>query len=200
MKPYDECFFPFSFKRRAKHWYKKTIGSIQGDWEALCSSFCLQFFLISRVVKLCLEVLSFRQKKKESLGILWEHFKTLIKTGPNLDIQYPILLQHFYMGLNRKTSRRLNTASGGSFLHVSTNTGRSTLTKIFEDAPEEVKEKPLEEESQTAESDSKENPSPSLVILDPEPLKRRKLQFWILCLNSRINFLTNMEISRITIR
>ena len=76
----------------------------------------------------------------------WECFNTLIKTGPNLAIQDPIL-QHFYMRLNKRTLRHLNTASGGSFLHVSANTGRSILTKILEDAPEEVKEKPLEEES-----------------------------------------------------
>ena len=98
----------------------------------------------------------------------WERFDTLIKTGPNLAIQDPILLQHFYMGLTRKTSRRLNTALGGSFLHVSANTGRSILTKILEDAPEEVEEKPLEEESQIAEPESLQNPSPTLAILDPE--------------------------------
>ena len=44
----------------------------------------------------------------------WEHFNTLINTGPDLAIQDPILLQHFYMGLDRKTMKRLNTASGGS--------------------------------------------------------------------------------------
>jgi len=132
---------------KAKHWYNLTIESRQGDWEALCSSFCLQFFPISRVVRLCLEVLSFRQNKKESLDMAWECFNTLIKTGPNLAIQDPILLQHFYMGLNKKTSKHLNMASGGSFLHVSANMGRSILTKILEDALEEVEEKPLEKES-----------------------------------------------------
>ena len=59
----------------------------------------------------------------------WECFNTLIKTGPNLAIQDPILLQHFYMGLNRKTSKHLNTASGGSFLHVSTIQGEAFLLK-----------------------------------------------------------------------
>ena len=62
----------------------------------------------------------------------WERFNTLIKIGPNLATIDPILLQHFYMGLNRKTSRRLNTTSGGSFLHVSANSRRSILTKILE--------------------------------------------------------------------
>ena len=76
----------------------------------------------------------------------WERFNTLIKTGPNLAIQDPIFLQHFYMCLNRKTSRCLNMASGGSFLHVSANAGRSILTKILENISEEVEEKPLEKE------------------------------------------------------
>jgi hypothetical protein len=77
----------------------------------------------------------------------WERFNTLLNTGPDLDIQDPILLQHFYMGLDRKTVKRLNTASGGSFLHVFANSRRSILTKILENTAEEVEEKPLEEES-----------------------------------------------------
>ena len=92
---------------KAKRWYKLTIGSRQGDWEALCSSFCLQLFPISRVVSLCSEVLSFKQKEKESLGMAWECFNALINTSPDLAIQDPILLQHFYMGLDRETSKIL---------------------------------------------------------------------------------------------
>jgi hypothetical protein len=130
--------FSLLFDGKAKHWYKLTIGSRQGDWDALCSNFCLQFFPISRVVRLHLEVLSFRQKNKESLGMAWERFNTLLKIGPDLAILNPILLQHFYMGLNRKTLKLLSTTLGGSFLHVSTNKGRSIFTKILEDVPEEV--------------------------------------------------------------
>ena len=132
---------------KAKRWYKLTIGSRQGDWEALYSSFCLPFFPISRVVSLCSEVLSFKQEEKESLAMAWEHFNALINTSPDLAIQDLILLQHFYTGLDRKTSKRLKTASGGSFLHVPTNLGRSILTKILENTPKEVEMKTLEEES-----------------------------------------------------
>ena len=66
----------------------------------------------------------------------WERFNTLINTGDDLAIQDPNLLQHFYMDLDRKTSKLLNTASGGLFLHVSTNSGRSILIKILENTPE----------------------------------------------------------------
>ena len=94
--------FPFSLIGKAKRWYKLTIGSRQGDWEALYSSFCLHFFLISRVVSLHSEVLSFKQEEKESLGMAWERFNALINTSPDFVIQNPILFQHFYMGLDRK--------------------------------------------------------------------------------------------------
>ena len=41
--------FPLSLTGRAKQWYSQTVGSIQGDWETLCSKFCLYFFPISKV-------------------------------------------------------------------------------------------------------------------------------------------------------
>ena len=77
----------------------------------------------------------------------WERFNTLINTRPNLVIQDPILLQHFYMGLDRESSTLLNMLSGGLFLHVSANAGRSIITKILENIPEEEDDKPLEKES-----------------------------------------------------
>jgi hypothetical protein len=41
-----------------------------------------------------------------------------------------MLLQHFYMGLDRKTSSFLNSASNGSFLHTSAPMARGLLLKI----------------------------------------------------------------------
>ena len=78
------------------------------------------------------------------------------------------------MGLDRKTSRHLNSALGCSFLHVSANAGRSILTKILENIPEEVEEKPLEEESQIAEPESLPNPSPTLAIINPKPPEKEE--------------------------
>ena len=65
---------------------------MQGDWETLCSKFCLRFFPISKVVSLRKEVLNFRQLEEESLGASWARFNDFITTGPDLAIQNPILL------------------------------------------------------------------------------------------------------------
>ena len=56
------------------------------------------------MVGLRIEVLSFKQKEKESLGAAWAHFNDLVNSSPNLAIQDPMLLQHFYMGLSGKTA------------------------------------------------------------------------------------------------
>jgi hypothetical protein len=78
------------------------------------------------------------------------------------------------MGHDRKTSKHLDTASGGSFLHVFTNSGRSILEKILENTPEEVEKKPLEEESQIAKPESLSNPSPTSAIPNPEPPEKEE--------------------------
>jgi hypothetical protein len=77
------------------------------------------------------------------------------------------------MGLTRKTIEYLNTAAGGSFMHVSAEKGRSILMKILANLPEE-REKLLEEESQLAEFKSLLEPSPTSAILDPKPLEREE--------------------------
>ena len=96
--------FLFSLIGRAKQWYSQTVGSMQGDWETLCSKFCLCFFPISKGVSLWKEVLTFRQLEEESIGTSWECINSLITTFPDLAILDPMLIQHFYMGLSKDST------------------------------------------------------------------------------------------------
>jgi hypothetical protein len=127
--------FPFSLEGKAKIWYSRTAPSKEGSWEALCSSFCLDFFPISKIICLCLEILSFTQKDNESLVAAWERFDHLVHSGPSLSIPDLVLLQHFYIGLDGKTSF-LNLASNGSILHTSAPATRELLLKIAQSTPE----------------------------------------------------------------
>jgi hypothetical protein len=90
--------FPFSLEGKAKVWYKRTTPSKEGNWKALCSSFCLDFFPISKIICLRLEILSFTQEEDESLIAAWERFDNLVHSGLALSILDPILLQHFLYG------------------------------------------------------------------------------------------------------
>jgi hypothetical protein len=101
----------------------------------LCSKFCLSFFPISRVVSLRIEVLTFEQKEKESLGALWDHFNSLITTSPDLAILDLMLLQHFYMGLSKDSTQSLDIASRGAFLCSSVSEARTILDKIIGNTP-----------------------------------------------------------------
>ena len=60
----------------------------------------------------------------------WARFNDLIITSPDLAIQDPILLQHFYMGLSKDSMESLNAASRGAFLHLSASEARSILDRI----------------------------------------------------------------------
>jgi hypothetical protein len=87
------------------------------------------------VVSLRKEVLNFRQLEEESLGTLWDCFNELIITVPDLAIQDPILLQHFYMGLSKDSMESLDAASRGAFLHLSVSEARSMLDRISGKTP-----------------------------------------------------------------
>jgi hypothetical protein len=104
---------------------------MQGDWEMLCSKFCLKFFSISRVASLQIEILTFKQHEEEPLDASWNRFSDLIITGLDLAILNLILLQHFYLGLSKDDVQDLNAASRGSFLSLSVSEARLVLDKIL---------------------------------------------------------------------
>jgi hypothetical protein len=60
--------FPFFLEGKAKIWYKRTTPSKEGNWEALYSSFSLDFFPISKIVCLRLEILSFTQEDESLIA------------------------------------------------------------------------------------------------------------------------------------
>jgi hypothetical protein len=65
------------------------------------------------------------------LASSWNHFTTLLASGPDLSLKDPILLQHFYKGLHKNSKQLLDTTSRGSFLHVSSEKTRLILDPIL---------------------------------------------------------------------
>jgi hypothetical protein len=60
--------FPFSLLGRAKQWYAHAVGGVHGNWDELRDKFCLAFFPLSRIATLRIELLTFQQKEKETIG------------------------------------------------------------------------------------------------------------------------------------
>jgi hypothetical protein len=122
----------------------------------------LNFFPISQVGSLRKEVLDFKQRENESLGVAWACLIDLYSFGPDLGIPSPILLQHFYLGLSEESTQFLDITLGGAFIHLSDSEGRAILDTILENTPyidfhdDSPKEKdiptPKQEEVLTAKS------------------------------------------------
>lgn len=128
-------FFLFSLKERTKQWYTHFTGSANGNWEELRDKFYLTLFNLFRIASLQREIFCFQQSGKESIGASWDRFSLLIKPGPDLSIPNHVLLQHFYMGLSKKSALYLDITAGGSFTHKTATEGREMLERILEKYP-----------------------------------------------------------------
>jgi hypothetical protein len=92
------------------------------------------------------------------LGKAWERFNTLVDSDLNLTLAEPILLQHFFVGLNKKTIKHLNSSAGGLFMHITAEYAKDILIKIVDNLPED-NEKLLEEETKIAKPKILPDPS-----------------------------------------
>ena len=108
-------------------------------------------------------------------------FNDLVNFGPNLAIQDPMLLQHFYMGLSGETAQLLDTTSRGAFLHCSASAGRNILentpyTSVHDDILEDVVEKTPEEEPMIVEPKHLTTPLEASIVLQvPKPPKEEEI-------------------------
>jgi hypothetical protein len=127
--------FPFSLLGRAKKWYAHSIRDVNGNCDELRDKFCLAFFSLFRIDDLRIEVLTFKQKEKETLGAAWARFTSLINSSPNIALPDHVLHYHFYRGLSKEAALHLDIASGGSFSHKLISEGKAILEKILENTP-----------------------------------------------------------------
>ena len=91
----------------------------------------------------------------------------IIITGPDLAIQDPVLLQHFYMGLSKDSMESLDAASRGVFLHLFASEARSMLDKISGKTPCTSIHNELPKEEKESSSDQEEK----VLIAKSQPLQ-----------------------------
>ena len=84
--------FPLSLSGKVKQWYTHAIESMNGDWYELKDKFYLALFPMSRIDSLPRVILDFEQREKESIGVAWARFSTLIHAGLDLSLPNSILL------------------------------------------------------------------------------------------------------------
>jgi hypothetical protein len=63
------------------------------------------------------EIWTFCQSEKESIGAAWARFFSLAQSSPDLSLPDHLLLQHLYKGLSKENAQYLKITAGGSFTH-----------------------------------------------------------------------------------
>jgi hypothetical protein len=164
----------FSLLGRAKQWYAHAVGGIHGNWDEHRDKFCLDLFSLSPIAALRIELCTYQQKEKETLGAAWARFLSLINTGPNLSLPDHVLLHHFHLGLSKEAALHLDISSGGSFAHKTISEKKAILEKIlqnipytgiYDEFPEETVESSPDQKEEAHATESKIPSSPSMIWL-----------------------------------
>jgi hypothetical protein len=108
--------FPFSLTGEAKVWYNQKAKRVGGDWIELKDEFWLFFFPATKMMLLCIQLLTFKQDE-ESLGAAWARFMLMATAGPPHSIPEEMLMQHFVGGLKPESAHFMNVASAGSIMY-----------------------------------------------------------------------------------
>ena len=88
-------------------------------------------------------------------------------SGPNLSIPDHVLLQHFYIGLDKESTFYLDIISGGSFAHRTPSEGRKILDRITENTSFVANSKPSNKECTSSHEDilaAESDPLPPITL------------------------------------
>jgi hypothetical protein len=70
--------------------------------------------------------------EKESIGAAWFRFTNLVQSDPTLSIPDYVLLQHFYVGLDKESAFYLDITTRGSFMHKTPPETKVIIDRILE--------------------------------------------------------------------
>jgi hypothetical protein len=140
---------------------------MKGYWGTLRVDFCMEFYPLSKVVDLRIEIISFKKGDNESMSSSWECFELICKYELDLSLEDHILLQHFYISLNKESRADLNTSSLGSFIHLTSSEARTVLDNILAS----TNDGPLEEKTLEEEIPERATPEPMLETSQPIAIK-----------------------------
>jgi len=91
----------------------------------------------------------------------------ILESGPKLNLEDPVLLFHFFRGLQKDHKQMLHTMSRGSFFRIPTYDARAILNRILEAEMDNT----LHDETHEAEVDTFPNSPSTLAIPSSEPQK-----------------------------
>jgi hypothetical protein len=160
----------------AKIWYDRKAGRVGGEWIKLKDEFCLFFFPITKMLSLCIQLLTFKQGE-ESHGA-WETFMLMANSRPPHGILKEMLTQHFIGGPKPESAHFTNIASEGFVRYKIVAEVRTIMEKVldstqhmgvFDDPPEPTSQPKEKQQVHTLSTAS--SPPPPYIEEITEPIK-----------------------------
>ncbi|KAH0636433.1 hypothetical protein KY289_036348 [Solanum tuberosum] len=108
--------FSFSLLGEAKKWLNSEPTNSITSWDDLARKFLINVFPSGKIVKLRIDILSFRQKGGENLYQTWDMFKSMLLSCLHHHQANEVLVHTFIEGLEPNTKILLDSAASGQAL------------------------------------------------------------------------------------
>jgi hypothetical protein len=105
--------FPYSLADEAIKWYSFTSFEVEGNWDQLIKKLCAKLFPISKIQRIRMQVINFKQGEEEGIDQAWNRFNELVEQGPRLGFPGDVLLHTFFFSLTPSCMRYVQMCAGG---------------------------------------------------------------------------------------
>ena len=122
--------FPFSLRDIAATWYESLPYDSVDTWEDLVEAYLGRFFPPSLTLERRKEIIVFQQGEDESLYIVWETFKRLLKRCPMHGIDLKTQIDIVYHALNDTSKGIIDASCCGAFKRKSTEEARDMIEDL----------------------------------------------------------------------
>ncbi|CAN6577079.1 unnamed protein product [Malus baccata var. baccata] len=120
--------FPFSLMKKAKDWLYELAPGTVTSWESMKRAFLEKFFPTSRVILLRKRISGIQQDEGESFPTYYEHFKSLVASCPQNQMNEELLLQYFYEGLLPIKRQMLDASAGGALVDKTPTVAKTLIS------------------------------------------------------------------------
>ena len=110
--------FKFSLAKSALDWYVKLPARSITTWAQLEGVFTDKFFPAYKTKEGRKRIYDFEQGERETLGLAWERFKSIVHSCPTHGLPMFQLITAFFEGMNDSSRIRMNDYSNGQLIKM----------------------------------------------------------------------------------
>ena len=106
--------FPYFLRDRAKTWFSSVPKNSIDSWNKCKDAFTSKYFPPAKIISLRNDIINFKQLDHEHVAQSWERMKLMIHNYPRHGLNWWMIIQKFYAGLDFASRNLLDSAAGGT--------------------------------------------------------------------------------------